>query len=65
MAVLKTIIGLVFDDWWLAFGTLFAIVLTKVALVMGLKTNISGVVLIAIILISLIISLSVEYKKKK
>lgn len=65
MGALKTIIGLVFDDWYLGIGTIVAIVLTKVLMVSGVTPTFGGAVLLIVILLSLSVSLMVEYNKKK
>jgi hypothetical protein len=63
-AALKTIIGLVFDDWWLGVGLLISIVITYLSIANGLDAQMSGWLLLIMIIGTLILSLSMEYLKK-
>jgi hypothetical protein len=63
-AALKTIIGLVFDDWWLGLGLLLSIVLTSFFVQNGMDAQMSGWLLLLMILGTLILSLYMEYRKK-
>lgn len=63
-AALQTIIGLIFDDWWLGVGLLVSIVITYLAVAAGLDAQVSGWLLVLLIVGTLILSLAVEYRKK-
>jgi len=63
-AALKTIIGLVFDDWWLGIGLLISIGITYFFIAIGADTQISGWLLLIFIIGTLILSLCMEYLKK-
>jgi FtsH-binding integral membrane protein len=63
-AILKTILGLVFDDWWLAGGLLISIVATYFLIDTGVDAEVSGWFLLLMIIAALILSLWFEYKKK-
>jgi len=60
----KVIAGLVFDDWWLFLGVLAAILLSYLGLSFGMNGPTGGWLLTLFILIALILSLSMEYRKK-
>jgi len=60
----KVIAGLVFDDWWLFLGVLAAILLACLGLLSGINETAGGWILTVFILIALILSLSMEYRKK-
>jgi hypothetical protein len=62
--VLQTIIGLVFDDWWLGIGLLVSIVITYFAVANGLDAQMSGWLLLFLNIGSLILSLGMEYRRK-
>jgi hypothetical protein len=62
--VLQTIIGLVFDDWWLGIGLLVSIVITYFAVANGLDAQMSGWLLLLLNIGSLILSLGMEYRRK-
>ncbi|SEB98529.1 hypothetical protein [Paenibacillus sp. GP183] len=64
IAALKTIIGLIFDDWWMGIGLLFSILITYFAIQGGLDAQMSGWLLVILIIGALILSLNVEYRKK-
>jgi hypothetical protein len=64
-AALKTIIGLIFDDWWMGIGLIFSILITYFAIHSGLDAQLSGWLLLILIVGTLILSLNVEYRKKK
>jgi hypothetical protein len=63
-AALKTIIGLIFDDWWMGIGLTISILMTYVAIQSGLDAQMSGWLLVLLIIGTLILSLNVEYRKK-
>jgi hypothetical protein len=65
IAALKTIIGLIFDDWWMGIGLIFSILITYFAVHSGLDAQLSGWLLLILIIGTLILSLNVEYRKKK
>jgi hypothetical protein len=65
IAALKTIIGLIFDDWWMGIGLIFSILITYFAIHIGLDAQMSGWLLLILIIGTLILSLNVEYRKKK
>jgi hypothetical protein len=64
IAALKTIIGLIFDDWWMGIGLMFSILITYFAIQSGLDVQMSGWLLFILIIGALILSLNVEYRKK-
>jgi hypothetical protein len=64
IAALKTIIGLIFDDWWMGIGLMFSILMTYFAIHSGLDAQMSGWLLVLLIIGTLILSLNVEYRKK-
>jgi hypothetical protein len=64
IAILKTILGLVFDDWWLVGGLLISIVVTYFFIDNGVDAELSGWFLLIMIIGALILSLWMEYKKK-
>ncbi len=64
IAALKTIIGLVFDDWWMGIGIMFSILITYLAIHNELNTQMSGWLLLVLIIGTLILSLNIEYRKK-
>jgi hypothetical protein len=64
IAALKTIIGLIFDDWWMGIGLLFSILMTYFAIRSGLDAQMSGWLLLILIIGTLTLSLNVEYRKK-
>jgi hypothetical protein len=64
MAALKTIIGLIFDDWWMGIGLIFSILITYFAIQSGLDAQWSGWLLLILMVGTLILSLNVEYRKK-
>jgi hypothetical protein len=64
IAALKTIIGLIFDDWWMGIGLMLSILITYFAIQSGLDVQISGWLLLILIIGTLILSLNVEYRKK-
>jgi hypothetical protein len=63
-AALKTIIGLIFDDWWLAVGLLISIVITYFSVANGVDAQMSGWLLLILIMGTLLLSLRMEYLKK-
>lgn len=64
-AVFGTIIGLIFDDWILAIGTLLSIVITAFAIQANFNPEYSGWLLLALISLSLLLSLINQFNKKK
>jgi hypothetical protein len=62
-AILKTILGLVFDSWWLVGGIFISIVITYLMINNGLDAQISGWLLLIMIIAALILSLFREYKR--
>jgi hypothetical protein len=64
IAALKTIIGLIFDDWWMGIGLMFSILISYFAIQSGLDAQMSGWLLLILIIGTLILSLIVEYRKK-
>jgi hypothetical protein len=65
IAALKTIIGLIFDDWWMGIGLMFSILITYFAIHSGLDAQMSGWLLLILIIGTLVLSLNVEYRKKR
>jgi hypothetical protein len=63
-AALKTIIGLIFDDWWLGVGLLISIVITYFSVANGVDAQMSGWLLLILIMGTLLLSLRMEYLKK-
>jgi FtsH-binding integral membrane protein len=64
-AILKTAIGLIFDDWWLAVGLVLSIVVTYLAVSAGMEAQLSGWLLVLLCVGTLLLSLGVEYRKKR
>jgi FtsH-binding integral membrane protein len=64
ITALKTIIGLIFDDWWMAIGLLISILITYFAIQSGMDVQMSGWLLLILMIGALILSLNVEYRKK-
>jgi FtsH-binding integral membrane protein len=64
ITALKTIIGLIFDDWWMAIGLLISILISYFAIQSGLDVQMSGWLLLILMIGALILSLNVEYRKK-
>ncbi|TDF98101.1 hypothetical protein [Paenibacillus piri] len=63
-AVFQTILGLIIDDWWLAAGILLSIVLTGGLLDMNVSPSAGAWVLTVLTLLTLILSLTMEYRRK-
>lgn len=62
-AVLKTAIGLVFDDWWLGIGLLVSILLSYLCISGGIDAQLSGWVLLLLMIGTLVLSLRMEFLK--
>jgi hypothetical protein len=63
-AVFQTILGLIIDDWWLAIGLLISITVTSVLVNQRFDASSGGWLLLLLILVTLILSLTMEYRKK-
>lgn len=63
-SAIKTIVGLVFDDWWLFFGVIVSIVLSYAALKVGIGAQTSGWIWLVLIVITLTLSLTMEFRRK-
>ncbi|MCZ8512239.1 hypothetical protein O9H85_07315 [Paenibacillus filicis] len=64
-SVFQTILGLLIDDWWLGIGILVSILVTFFALHMGLSEMASGWVLTLLLVGTLLLSLTMEYRRKR
>ena len=62
--VFKALLGLVFDDWWLAGGLLISIIAAYLLIDFGVDAQFSGWVLLVMVIGALTLSLWTEYKKK-
>jgi hypothetical protein len=63
-AALKTVIGLVFDDWWMGVGIMVSIVISYFVVSGGVDAQMSGWLLLLLMIGTLILSLTMEYRKK-
>lgn len=61
--VLKTALGLVFDDWWLGIGLLASILLSYLCISAGADAQLSGWILLLLMVGTLMISLRMEFLK--
>lgn len=62
---LRVIVGLVYDDPWLFCGTLVALLVTKLALVIGAKGVAAGVVLGVLLFCAILVSALREVRARK
>jgi hypothetical protein len=62
--IVKTILGLIIDDWWLAIGILLSILLTSIALKFQMSPFAASWLLFTLIIVTLILSLTMEFRKK-
>jgi len=63
-AMIRTIIGLIFDDWWLAGGILISIFIAYFSIQIGFNVQLTGWLLLILIVGILTLSLRKEYLKK-
>ncbi|WP_282942113.1 hypothetical protein [Paenibacillus sp. RC67] len=64
-ALFQTILGLLIDDWWMGIGIIMSILITAGLIRMELSDAITGWLLTLFLILTLFLSLSVEYRKKK
>lgn len=63
-AALQTIVGLVFDDWWLFAGVIVSIIGSYAGLKAGIGAQVSGWILVILVSLALILSLWMEFRRK-
>lgn len=62
--VVRILIGLIFDDWWLGLGLLLSIAVTYIAVAGGMNQQTGGWLLLLCMLGTLILSLVMEYRRR-
>ena len=60
----STIVGLIFDDWWLFSGILAGILLAYLGLQSGINPVLGGWIWLVLAVLALVLSLSAELKKE-
>jgi len=63
-AFLRTVFGLIVDDWWLVDGIIISIVIAYLALKFGMNPSYTGWLLLLLIIGTLLVSLQIEFRKK-
>lgn len=64
-ALFQTIRGLLIDDWWMGIGIVMSIILTYGFVNLDMSNVAAGWLLTLFLIITLFLSLTVEYRKKK
>lgn len=61
----KTVIGLLYDDPWLVSGIVVALLVIRVATILGLTGEVVGVALMVLLFVAIFVSVAQEVKRKR